>query len=217
MTTPLPSSPSTRLLAAALVVAGLGMACNRDKVSQSVVAKDAAPAAAPTGLPEGHPPLQGGMGGGMGAGMSGMQGEVPPPPTPAQGLAWTLPQGWTEKRTGGMRVATLVPGKEGIADISVTVLSGTAGGELANVNRWRGQIGLEPVEEKALAGMRTVVKAKIGPLHVYDLAGKGPRMLVGLHTTPDGNTWFFKLVGDPGPVAGVRADFLKLMESVRLG
>lgn len=150
-------------------------------------------------------------------GMSGMQGEVPPPPSPTQGLAWTLPKGWTEKRTGGIRYATLIPGKEGVADVSVTVLSGAAGGELANVNRWRGQIGLEPVAENALAGMRTAVKAKVGSINVYDMTGKGPRMLVGLVSTPDGNTWFFKMVGDPAPVAGARADFLKLMESVRLG
>lgn len=72
-----------------------------------------------------------------------------------------LPRGWTETRPGGMRVAALVPPVSGVG-ISVTALPGPAGGERANVNCWRGQIGLKPVDDAGLARQRTAVKAPAG-------------------------------------------------------
>jgi hypothetical protein len=43
------------------------------------------------------------------------------------------------------------------ADISVVAMGGGAGGELENVNRWRNQIGLDPVTEADLAGLRSII------------------------------------------------------------
>ena len=37
------------------------------------------------------------------------------------------------------------------ADVSVVSLSGMAGGDLANVNRWRDQVKLGPIDEATLA------------------------------------------------------------------
>src|SRR5256885_16234378 len=67
--------------------------------------------------------------------------DIPAPPNPSGGLRWTLPKGWTQKEAGGMRFATLKPPAAQV-DVSVIVLPGPAGGELANVNRWRAQLGL---------------------------------------------------------------------------
>ncbi len=99
------------------------------------------------------------------------------------------------------------------------VLPGAAGGELANVNRWRGQIGLGPIDEPALAAARKVVKTKAGALNVYDFTSGGQtksRMVAGLISTPDGNTWFLKLTGDADPVAKAKPDFMRILESLRL-
>jgi hypothetical protein len=155
----------------------------------------------------------GAMPGGMGA------GGVPPPPRPANGLKWTLPKGWTEGAGGGMRYATLKPPVPGKVELSVVVLPGPAGGELNNVNRWRGQIGLPPVDEAALDGTRKTVKTKIGPVSVFDFTSEGQvksRMVAGLITSADGNTWFLKLTGDADPVGKAKADFMKLLETLRL-
>jgi hypothetical protein len=69
-------------------------------------------------------------------------------PTPLQ---YTLPAGWQEKPLSPMRLASFKAigpnGKE--ADISVVSLPGIAGGLLANVNRWRGQVQLAPSERAA--------------------------------------------------------------------
>jgi hypothetical protein len=92
-----------------------------------------------------------------------------------------------------------------------------AGGELANVNRWRNQIGLGPIDEATLARARTVVKTKAGPLHVYDFTSDGEprsRVVAGL-TEAKGDTWFVKLNGDAAAVGAARADFMKLLGSLR--
>ena len=108
---------------------------------------------------------------------------------------------------------------EGRIDVSVITLPGTAGGELANVNRWRGQIGLPPTDDAGLAKSRSAVKAPAGGVSVYDFTSEGAtpsRMVAGLLVT-SGNSWFIKMVGDPGPVASARRDFISLLETLRLG
>jgi hypothetical protein len=67
-------------------------------------------------------------------------------------VRWTLPAGWREEKgKAGDRVATLSFGKTAPAfELSVTKLGGAAGGPLANVNRWRGQLGLSPLGEAEL-------------------------------------------------------------------
>lgn len=138
-------------------------------------------------------------------------------PQSTQALAWDLPAGWTSEPAGGMRFATLKPSPSGKAEVSVVSLAGPAGGELANVNRWRSQLGMPPIEEAALASNRKVVNAKAGPVSVYELSQSGNRMVVGLLATPDGNTWFLKLMGEDAPVNQAKASFLKLLGSLRLG
>ena len=187
--------------------------CQRDEVTHARVAKvqQAAPSAT---QPAGAMPPMGTPG--------GMSGDVPPPPAvgAADAVAWTLPKGWTESRgTGGMRFATLKPPAAGKIDVSVITLPGEAGGELANVNRWRGQIGLAPFDQGALAGARKTLQSPAGAVSLYDFSSEGAnpsRMVAGL-LVARGNSWFFKMVGDPGPVGSARADFIRLLETLRLG
>lgn len=181
-------------LAAACLLAAAG--CGRDDVSHFRVAKapprsPATPAAA------------------------GMQGEVAPPPAPSgPPLRWTLPRGWKESAGGSMRYATFTPPVPGKVDASVVVLPGPAGGELANVNRWRGQIGLPAIDEAALAAARRTVRTKAGPLNVYDFAAPGSRLVAALAES-GGNTWFVKMTGDADAVGAARDDFMKLLGSLR--
>jgi hypothetical protein len=145
---------------------------------------------------------------------------VPPAPTPdGGGVAWTLPKGWSENRGGGgMRYATLAAPVQGSVDVSVTVLAGDAGGELANVNRWRNQIGLPPIDEATLARARKPVASKLGPVSLYDFTSDAAprRRVVAGWTQVAGNTWFVKMSGDEGPVGAARPDFVRIVESLRL-
>lgn len=189
--------------AAAVAAVLLAGACSREDVTHFRVQKlpPAPSAAMPAGMAMGA--------GGPGADM--------PPPASGSALRWTLPAGWTETRGGQMRLVTFRPPVAGRVDASVVVLPGLAGGELANVNRWRNQIGLGPIDDAALARARVVVKTKAGPLHVYDFTSDGEprnRVVAGL-TEARGDTWFVKLNGDAAAVGAARADFMKLLGSLR--
>ena len=135
---------------------------------------------------------------------------------PSGGLRWTLPKGWTEKEAGGMRYATLRPPAERV-DVSVVVFPGTAGGELANVNRWRGQLGLPPIDETALVAARETVRTRAGPFAIHDLSSEGEKKsrLIAALGVIGGNTWFLKMVGDARAVGASHADFLRLVEGLR--
>ena len=150
-----------------------------------------------------------------------MAGDVPPPPRPtgAGQLTWTLPQGWTQTLTGGVRYATLKAPLAGDLEISVVVLAGTAGGELANVNRWRSQIGLSALSEEDLGSVRKTLRTKLGPISLYDLTGEGKvktRLVVAIAQSDD-NSWFFKLTGEATLVGKALPDFTSLVASLRTG
>ena len=222
-------APALAALAAALLATG----CGKDQVSRTTVAQapphanphqglpgvppPGAPADAPMAMPPGAMP-PGGMPPGA---MPGGQMPMPPRPTGMGALKWTTPKGWTELQGSGMRFATLNPPGPGKAEMSVIVLPGPAGGELANVNRWRGQIGLPPMDEAALGTARKTVKCKAGTVAVYDFTSPGgdiqSRMVTGLLATPDGNTWFLKLMGEADPVGKAKPAFMKFLETLRLG
>jgi hypothetical protein len=144
---------------------------------------------------------------------------VPAPAPSGRGLAWTLPAGWKEASGGGqMRYATLTPPVQGKVDVTVIRLPGPAGGELANVNRWRNQIGLAPLAEAELPRQRKLVKTPAGELAVYDFTSDGAkrtRTIAGLASIED-ETWFVKMTGDAEAVASARPSFLDLLGSLRL-
>lgn len=76
----------------------------------------------------------------------------------ADEVRWTLPAGWTEDKGRGDRVATL---QLGSLELAVTRLGGTAGGPLANINRWRGQLGLPGLAEAELAANSSTLPNRV--------------------------------------------------------
>jgi len=74
---------------------------------------------------------------------------------------WTLPEGWSRQPGSGMRFATLVIGDDPPLELSVTALPRLEGDDaeqlLANINRWRGQLGLPPTTaDKLVAESETI-------------------------------------------------------------
>jgi len=137
-------------------------------------------------------------------------------------VRWTLPTGWFERPGDPMRVGsfavTNAAGKS--ADISVIPLAGTGGSDLGNVNRWRGQVGLEPVTDQELATLWE--KAELGGLsaRLVDLVGKSEKPESSLHmlaamATSGNTTWFFKMAGDKDLVAEQKPGFLAFLKSVQ--
>lgn len=135
------------------------------------------------------------------------------------GLAWKAPAGWVSQGASGMRLASFqVPGSGGApADGSVIAFPGPAGGDLANVNRWRGQVGLDALDDAGLAKASSRVTSPAGKILVVDFSGEAkgkPVRLLGGVLSFGGKTWFFKLMGD-GPVVGAaKPAFVQFLGSV---
>jgi hypothetical protein len=149
------------------------------------------------------------------------EGTTPPPaPAPAPAgdgsVSWQLPERWVPVKGSSARYATLaVTGTDGAkGELAVTHFPGDVGGDLANVNRWRGQIGLPPIDEAALAQAVTQVTAGPKTVKVVDATGSETRCAAGW-VAHGGETWFFKFTGPDALVGAEKAKFTAFLESIR--
>lgn len=145
---------------------------------------------------------------------------TPPPIEPAAGapLKYTLPAGWQEKPLSTMRLASFnAPGPNGkAADVSVVSLSGMSGGDLANVNRWRDQVKLGPIDEATLAKSAEHVQANGHNYLLVDIAGAGGQRIVAAILDEGERAWFIKMTGDGGAVAAQTAAFREFLRGLQI-
>lgn len=123
-----------------------------------------------------------------------------------------------------MRVGSFAVSKDGQqADVSIVPLGQGAGGELANVNRWRhDQLGLPAIDEAQLASAGEKVSIGTATGALYDLAGTDPKTqqptrILGAILPEGGTTWFFKMIGNDGLVAQEKPAFKELLKSIQFG
>ena len=130
-----------------------------------------------------------------------------------------LPAGWTVGPENSMRKATwIVAGPNGSkAEIAVTVFPGNVGGLTANVNRWRGQIGLPPAGADEIAA--SAKAAKVGNLdsqRFVMISADGKKAVDAVLTSKDGATWVFKLNGEAAAVEANAAAFASFLSESKL-
>ena len=107
------------------------------------------------------------------------------------------------------------------AEVNVSELAGEGGGLLANLNRWRGQLGLPPIaQEDDFSKMVDSVVVPGGQGELVDMTGTNsktgqPSRLIGVVLPQAGQTWFYKLMGDPKLVAAQKDAFVKFIQSAR--
>jgi hypothetical protein len=131
-------------------------------------------------------------------------------------IKWEVPKGWKSAPPSSMRYASFTvagPGG-GTADVSVSVFAGNGGGDLGNVNRWRGQAGLQPVAEGDLKSLIVPLKTKDGDVLTVDLLGPTTHIVAGWAEI-DGRSWFFKITGSDAVIAGEKEKFVKFLQSVQ--
>jgi hypothetical protein len=141
---------------------------------------------------------------------------APPQTTSAPPIKWTTPDGWTEIPPSSMRYASFsAPAEEGgKIDISVVTFPGDGGRDADNVNRWRGQIGLAPVDANAVTSQVAALKTGDTTFSTTDITGNKTRTIAAW-TRRDGRVWFFKATGPNAAVEKERPNFVKFIESVR--
>jgi hypothetical protein len=136
---------------------------------------------------------------------------------------FTRPEDWEERPPDapkGIFRAAVFRVREGehSAEIAVVPLAGDGGGALANVNRWRMQIGLDPVERDRLDRDLRKVETADGPAPYVDLLGRGPtgpQRILGAWLAHGGRTWFITMKGPPELVAKQQAAFEAFVKSIR--
>jgi hypothetical protein len=130
-------------------------------------------------------------------------------------LKYTVPAGWTEKAPTQMRVASFEISENGkTADVSVVPLGGMAGGDLANVNRWRGQVGLPPATDEDSEKLAEKIEVAGQPGELFDLAGTSQR-IVGAILHQGDTAWFFKMTGDPDLVEKQKPAFVSFLKTLQ--
>lgn len=136
---------------------------------------------------------------------------------------WDAPDGWEEfppspPRKGNFRA------QEAGADpllITVTAFPGTVGGLLANVNRWRGEVGLDALREDQLTESLETVTVDGETAYIVDLTRERPD--AGMLTTlgavipRDDSTWFVKISGDSSLVQLQKTRLETFLESMNFG
>lgn len=138
-------------------------------------------------------------------------------------LKFVKPDSWKEKAPTQMRVASFeISENNEKVDVSVIPLSGTAGGDAANVNRWRGQVGLQPLAEEELLKQAEKVEIAGQPADLYDVAavdqGTGDaQRIIGVIFHRDGTAWFIKMIGASNLAAKNKTGFIAFLKSIEFG
>lgn len=134
-------------------------------------------------------------------------------------LAWVAPAGWQKREAGASRKATyaIADSAGAEAQLAITAFPGDVGGEVANVNRWRGQLGLATLSAAEASASLTRFEANGLAFSVVDLisSGEKPMRMLGASVPHAGSTWFFKLTGPAPLVAAEKARFLTFLTSVK--
>ncbi len=139
--------------------------------------------------------------------------------------AWDAPETWTKGDEKEGRLATYELPGTGKTSCVLSSLPGDAGGELANINRWRKQMDLDPTPSLRDESVEWMTLAGLGQQALgIDLQGTfsgmgadelgDSRMLVALIPRP-GHTLFVKLLGAEAEVAAARTDFRALVQSLK--
>ena len=164
-------------------------------------------------MPPGHPAVgdsgQMGMPGGDTGGGSAVAAE--------NSLTWTVPANWQPKALGTMRRGSYsVTADNQVGDISVFVFPGAAGGLVDNINRWRGQVGMTPLDPSKAEAETVAMKTTSGlPLTFVDLNNGSGDGILGAILVKGDESWFFKLKGPSALLAKEKSAFVDFLKSVK--
>jgi hypothetical protein len=135
---------------------------------------------------------------------------------------WDLPKKWEIGKVSSMRLASFkviekIQDKDSLGEISVVVLGQGAGGLVANVNRWRTQVGLSPQSSKLVHQESSEGKSKLGDFTwVKIINPENPEIgILASIFFLDNETLFIKLVAPSLLIESQQKDFLKFCKSIQ--
>ena len=133
-----------------------------------------------------------------------------------------MPAGWKEIDGGQFLVAKfMLNGSDNSqAAVNVSMSAGDGGGVLGNVNRWRGQLGLNPLSQAEVDKLVSSVDIEGGKAMLVDMSGTDMKSgaktrLVGAIVPKGQQTWFYKLMGPAQLVEQQKDAFARFVQSVK--
>jgi hypothetical protein len=130
------------------------------------------------------------------------------------GFAKVAPKDWQALPAGQMQLAKFaVPEVQGgKAQVSVSMFDNDTGGTLANVNRWRGQIGLGEITAAQLSEVTSPLDAKLPRAVLVNLTNNDQQIIGAI--VPRGGQWFFyKMMGSAPAVVAQKEAFIRFAAS----
>lgn len=158
------------------------------------------------------------------AGHNHPPGEHPEMPADHLGFDYTVPEGWSVTAPSSMVLFAMEAGSalESPANCAVSAFPGDVGGQLANVNRWRRQVGLGPISPEALEGFVTNLQVSGIDAWQVDMTGPagsgtngGAARVVVTALPHEGRTWFFKLTGNDTSIEDELDAYGGFLESIK--
>jgi len=127
---------------------------------------------------------------------------------------WQVPTQWKSLPAGDMLVARFgLPERGGAkAEVLVSVFGDDTGGTLANVNRWRREIGLREVDDAGLPQVISPLDPADPQTKLIDFTNNNRRLVAAI-VPRDGRYWFYKLRGDLDAVSPERDAFVAFVKS----
>ncbi len=137
------------------------------------------------------------------------------------------PAGWEKLKPAPPRFATYripAPGPEGIAgDVSVVPLPGEGGTHLENVNLWRAQLRLPPLEKADDPALGETTQGSNGSITLVHMTSAEPLFSGDRHAAISAailrageTTWVIKLTGEAEMVAAQRARFVDFVRTAEV-
>jgi hypothetical protein len=143
---------------------------------------------------------------------------VPERPTANAGnatspISYDTPAGWQEGKKSTLRLAAFNV-SDGEKTALITVFRFPPSGVLANVNRWRGQIGLAAMTQAELDKELKSITVDGIEGHLTELIGEKQTILAVI-VERAGSAWFFKLQGDVELATTEKKRFESFVKSVK--
>lgn len=135
-------------------------------------------------------------------------------------LGYDVPAGWTEKDGDNFRLAIFeVPG-----GVEATI-SSAGGSPVANINRWEGQLGLEPSSQEDLVDGMEQLEVGDNPALFIKLVGertvgeneKVPTTIIGVIAIDGEKQYFVKMTGPQDAVDAAEDDFRQFLTTIEFG
>lgn len=131
----------------------------------------------------------------------------------------TVPAHWKTAPANPMRKGSwIISSPDGSrAEMAVTVFPGDVGGDTANVNRWRGQLGLEKWSDAEVQKNYTPISINNLSAKLFTLvATDGKKTTLAVIFPKNNATWFFKLNGDSALVKNENEAFIKMVSATQI-